>query len=136
MPFRPSTVRLEPLQPFGKVSDQVVGVFQADVEAHRGAFGLPFSRGADGRRIDGEGKRFKPAPGKADAEQFQPVDQRGGRGHVLSLQDKAEKAGRAVEVARPKLMAGAGRSEERRVEKEGVRTCRSRGAPYPSKKKT
>src|SRR3546814_1536694 len=79
MPFRPSTVRLEPLQPFGKVSDQVVGVFQADVEAHRGAFGLPFSRGAAGRRIDGEGKRFKPAPGKADAEQFQPVDQRGGR---------------------------------------------------------
>src|SRR3546814_8820674 len=54
------------------------------------------------------GKRFKPAPGKADAEQFQPVDQRGGRGPVLSLQDKAEKAGRAVEVARPKLMAGAG----------------------------
>src|SRR3546814_10265801 len=90
MPFRPSTVRLEPLQPFGKVSDQVVGVFQADVEAHRGAFGLPFSRGADGRRIDGEGKRFKPAPGKADAEQFQPVDQRGGRGPVLSLQRSEE----------------------------------------------
>src|SRR3546814_9600968 len=107
MPFRPSTVRLEPLQPFGKVSDQVVGVFQADVEAHSGAFGLPFSRGADGRRIDGEGKRFKLAPGKADAEQFQTVDQRGGSGPVLSLQAKAEKAGRAVEEARPKLKDGA-----------------------------
>src|SRR3546814_12114604 len=97
MPLRPETGGLEALKPFGKVSEQVVGVFQADVEAHRGAFGLPFSRGADGRRIDGEGKRFKPAPGTADAEQFQPVDQRGGRGPVLSLQDKAEKAGRAVE---------------------------------------
>src|SRR3546814_17323058 len=46
------------------------------------------------------------------------------------------RANNAVLPAPAKLVIGRARSEERRVGKECVSTCRFRWSPYPSKKKT
>src|SRR3546814_16497143 len=58
---------------------------------------------------------------------------------LLFLAELAGRFGCAVAVLllrrQQGIAAGQGRSEERRVGKEGVRTCRSRGLPYPINKK-
>src|SRR3546814_13442922 len=54
-----------------------------------------------------------------------------------SLQRSARFRGPDLDSAVPaELVAVASRSEERRVGKECVSTCRSRGSPQPSKKNT
>src|SRR3546814_12579350 len=96
-----------------------------------------------------------------DAMLFQRVDQLGGAGHQLDLLcHPVEQAGRLalqqadaladrlveIEFAVHRAPGDLGdlfadlrlvghRSEERRVGKECVSTCRSRGSPYPYKKK-
>src|SRR3546814_13212037 len=62
-------------------------------------------------------------------------------GGVHGVADRGDAAGAAVahlaDDGRPEVQADADaqRSEERRVGKECVSTCRSRGSPYTSKKK-
>src|SRR3546814_14328520 len=58
-----------------------------------------------------------------------------GSGHMLDL-DEAEPAARAILLGNRGDPAHAVRSEERRVGKECVSTCRSRWSPYHYKKKT
>src|SRR3546814_13849175 len=58
-----------------------------------------------------------------------------GRSTAASPAPARSTAVRAWNWRRWPACVSAGRSEERRVGKEGVSTCRSRGSPYPYKKK-
>src|SRR3546814_8271393 len=89
------------------------------MQTYRRSVRLPWTGGTNGGGVERQRKRFKAAPGKTDAEQFEPVDQRSGGGAVLALQDEREQPGRAAEIARTKRMDGAGRP--RRVQDPGER---------------
>src|SRR3546814_17580342 len=54
-----------------------------------------------------------------------------GKALLLLAEDEIDEVHRRLD----RLIAELSRSEERRVWKEGVSTCRSRGAPYHKKKK-
>src|SRR3546814_19313618 len=60
---------------------------------------------------------------------FEPINW-----HRTALHELGHASGHPSRLNRD-FSGSFGRSEERRVGKECVRTCRSRGAPYPIKKK-
>ena len=64
----------KPLQARGEIFNQVSRVFKPDLQADERAGGLPAGRGADGKRVNGQCKAFKPAPAITNPEMRQPVN--------------------------------------------------------------
>src|SRR3546814_15210117 len=78
--------------------------------------------------VDRDAQRSGPAFGRADRGR-RPVETTDARAHVATT---GEKGGQCRHGA---MRSGSVSSEERRVGKECVRTCRSRWSPYHEKKK-
>src|SRR3954453_1205632 len=67
-------LRSNPFKRGGKIGDQVVRIFKADVQSHEVRCGSA----ADGTiRIDRQCEAFKAAPAIADAEQLQAIHEKG-----------------------------------------------------------
>src|SRR5579872_2734736 len=89
-----------------EIGDEIGRILQADVQPHHRAFRLPCRRTAQPLRIDRQGEAFEAAPGEADAETLQRIDQRDPRGIVAAGKDEGEETRRPLEVALPDIMAG------------------------------
>ena len=55
---------------------QILDVLEADAEADRGSAGRPAGRGAVGRAVERHGEALVAAPGIAEAEELEPVEER------------------------------------------------------------
>ena len=89
-----------------EIGDQIAGILEPDMEAHRRSARRPFGRGAVGRAIEQDGQALEAAPGCAHAEQRQLVDEGVHRRLRHRLEHDAEQAAGAGEVALPDGMAG------------------------------
>jgi hypothetical protein len=67
--------RLKPLKAAIEVALQVLDVLEADAEADCGTAGREARRGAGGGAIEGKGEAFVAAPGIAETEQLEPVEE-------------------------------------------------------------
>src|SRR3546814_12980389 len=81
------------------------------------------------------GHRLLPKAGDAGPGNAANGADQGGGGSPALHGAQRRKGGETRLVAKRSRAAAETRSEERRVGKEGVRTCRSRWAPYHTKKK-
>ncbi len=98
-----------------QVVDQVLRVFEADGQAHQAALVRPASRRAHGLHVVGHGQAHRAAPGIADLEELQGVDEGIDlSGGVARIEHHAEQPGGGGAVALPVRMAGA--AGQRRVE--------------------
>src|SRR5208337_5435066 len=84
---------------------QVLDVFEANAEADRRSPRRPAGRGAVGRAVERHGEALVAAPGIAEAEQLEPVEEGRDRRLGHRLEDDAEEARRAGEIAPPDRMA-------------------------------
>ncbi len=58
-----------------EIGDQIFDRLKPDMETHGRTAGLPGCRGAKGGAVERNGQAFVTAPGGADAEQFEGVDE-------------------------------------------------------------
>src|SRR3546814_49219 len=110
-----STVHfLEAGEAGGEVGDEVVAMLQPGMDAQGRAGRVPAGRGAHGGGVGQDHEALEAAPARADAEELDAVDQRHRRLAPAGLQDDAEEARGAGEVAPPDRVPGIGR--QRRIE--------------------
>src|SRR5271155_5171572 len=110
-----------------EVFDQVLWVFEANMEAQGRTFGLPARRATDARGRGRLDQALEPAPTGADAEQVERVDQRVDRLFGRWLQHHAKQSAGAEEIAFPQGMArifGQGRVKHPRHFGPGLQPAR------------
>src|SRR5208337_4431066 len=88
-----------------QVGLQILDVLEADAEADGRAARRPAGRGAVGCAVEGNRQTFVAAPGSAEAEELEPVEEGRDRRLRDRLEDDAEEAGRAGEIALPDRVA-------------------------------
>src|SRR5436190_1113013 len=97
-----------------EIGDQIACVLKADVEADHGAARCEFSRGAIGLHVEQwDSEALKAAPGHADAEHRQRVEESQHRLFGHRLEHNREQSAGADEVALPDVVAG--RAGQRRI---------------------
>src|SRR5437588_3337506 len=89
-----------------QIGDQILRVFQADMDAHQRPLGLPAGRGAAAFREGRLDQALVAAPAGADAEQVERVDEGVDRFFRDRFQYEAEQPAGAEEIALPELVAG------------------------------
>src|SRR5438067_2494556 len=94
------------VEALGEIGDQILRVFEPDMDAHQGPFRLPPRRGAAALREGGLDQALIPAPAGADAEQIERVDEGGDRLLRRRLQHHPEQTAGPEEIAFPQLVAG------------------------------
>src|SRR3981081_4263341 len=87
---------------------QILDILQPDVEPQRRTARRPVGGRAVGRAVEGNGEALKTAPGITHAEQLECIEQGVDGSLRLWLQNDAEQAGGAAEIALPDPMAGMG----------------------------
>src|SRR5712692_1810037 len=75
------------------------------MDAHRGAFGRPFGRGANACAVEGNGQALEAAPRCTDSEQAELVEKGVHRRVWNGFEDDAEEPAGAGKIALPKRMA-------------------------------
>src|SRR5690348_5613186 len=81
-----------------EIGDQILRVFEADMDAHQRSLGLPARRGAAALRVGRLDQAFITAPAGADAEQVERVDKSVDRRFRHRFQHHAEQPAGAEKI--------------------------------------
>jgi hypothetical protein len=98
--------RREGRKTFLKIANEIGNILKSDMEANGGAAGRPPGCGANRRAVEGDRQAFEAAPGSADAEQGQLVQEGMNGCDGSRLEYGAEKSARAGKIPFPDRVAG------------------------------
>src|SRR5215469_3968144 len=100
-----------------EIADQVVDVFESDVQAHRRPARRPFRRRADAGAVEWNGQALEASPRRAHAEQAELVEKCVDRTLRDRFEHDAEQPAGAGKIAPPDGVAGT--AFQRRMEHAG-----------------